>query len=294
MAAPTAPTVATLTEEACNKVSYATPSCDINDRAETNWMEEIKNDIWTKGQAFGSTRFRSLQTDQVQITTIGLAKYDFNTDFDEPMSISFLNGTHTGTATAGASNSITLAADEDVSVASCEGNWMLLTGGTGSAQLRQVTDYSTSTLVATVSPVWGTSPDATTTYRIIDTVTELDEEDLSDIGSLGTFSKANPSAFARINEGHASRFILDKPPDASTYGLYIRYYANLMEVDVASTLYTNLLTNWRAPITYGLACRVAETLDDDRYMVFKAEYEKLTQQLLDLELVYVPFEGFEG
>jgi hypothetical protein len=75
-----------------------------------------------------------------------------------------------GTASAGASGTITLAAGSYP----LEGAIVRTTGGTGGGgtggannQARVITAYNTSTKVATVSPNWETTPDSTTTYDIL-------------------------------------------------------------------------------------------------------------------------------
>lgn len=70
----------------------------------------------------------------------------------------------TGTATAGAASSITLAAGASDDM--YNGMPIVTTGGTGSGQTRIITDYVTSTKVATVDAAWTVTPDATTTYSI--------------------------------------------------------------------------------------------------------------------------------
>lgn len=78
-----------------------------------------------------------------------------------------------GTAQAGAAGSITLASTgptRDIS-----GCIVRTTGGTGGGggsgsrdnQARIITAYNTTTKVATVSPNWETTPDATTTYEVL-------------------------------------------------------------------------------------------------------------------------------
>lgn len=80
-----------------------------------------------------------------------------------------------GTASAGSSTSITLGTLLGYDITGCV---IRTTGGTGGGgtggannQARIVTAYNTSTGVATVSPAWETTPDATTTYDVL--VTEL-------------------------------------------------------------------------------------------------------------------------
>lgn len=299
MTVPANPSVQNLIEEAFNKVGIANPSTDQKSRATDYFLEEIKNDLWTRAERRGNTRFRSLQTFEVQITTIGKSKYDFASDFDEEISITLLDGTHTGTAQAGAANAITLESGEDVSEADAVGEYLLLTSGTGADaadNLRQITAYDTSTLIATVDRNWTTNPDNTSVYLIANEMPDLDKEHIEDVGGLGGANTAigKPSSFARLVEGVNERFILDKPPDKATYGLLIRYYANIHEIDLTGTLYARLLQNWRWVFTYGVAARIAEDEDDNKYGILVPEYETRAESLLDKEVPYdEEWTGFE-
>jgi hypothetical protein len=73
---------------------------------------------------------------------------------------------HTGTATAGAANSITLAAGASAVDNAYRGMLIRLTGGTGSGQQRVISAYNGTTKVATITPAWGVTPTGTTTYSI--------------------------------------------------------------------------------------------------------------------------------
>jgi hypothetical protein len=72
----------------------------------------------------------------------------------------------TGTAQAGASGTITLASGASASNNFYRGCVIITTGGTGSGQTRQIRSYVGSTKVATVTPAWTVTPDATTTYAV--------------------------------------------------------------------------------------------------------------------------------
>lgn len=76
-----------------------------------------------------------------------------------------------GTASAGAAGSITLASGITYDITGC---FVRTTGGTGGGgvggannQARRVTAYNTATQAATVTPSWETTPDATTTYDVL-------------------------------------------------------------------------------------------------------------------------------
>ncbi len=72
-----------------------------------------------------------------------------------------------GTAQAGASGSITLAAGASATNDFYKGLVVKIYGGTGAGQARTVTAYDGTTKVATVAWNWTTAPDATSTYALL-------------------------------------------------------------------------------------------------------------------------------
>lgn len=287
-----------LVAEAYKRVGIKTPSTAQKTRAKDYFLQEIFNDLWTKAEVRGNTRFRSLQDVEVQITTIGQGKYDFASDFDEEIDISALDGDHRGTAQLSGDDWIVLAADEDATETEVVGKHILITSGTGTNGLRQVVAYNTLIKAAETDRAWDTNPDNTSTYLIVNRVTELGVEDIKTLGSLGaTTSVGKPSQYARIVEGVNNRFMLDKPPDLATYGLLIRFYINLHQVDLtegATTLITKLYNNWRGVLIVGVAWKVAEDKNDDKKEGLQITYEAMVEGLLDKEIPYNSevFEGF--
>ena len=298
MAVPGDLTATLLVTEAFKKAGIASPSDASITRAQAYFLREILNDIWTARDERGNpVKYKILQTSVVTATVIGISKYAFATAFDDEISISFLNGSHTGTAQAGDTSEITLEDEEDATIEDVEGNYILTTGGTALGILRQVTDYDDpddETYVATVNTAWGTSPDNTTTYRIIDNVTDLVEDSTIGMGSLGaSFSRGIPSGYARITEDEIDYFITDKPPDASTYAFFIRYYANPNILDLSSAVMTRIYADWQNALTVGVAYKVAEDEDDNKWQVFKTEYESAVAKLIAKETpASGEFQGF--
>jgi len=94
----------------------------------------------------------------------------------------------TGTAQAGASTTITLAAGASATDDFYNGLFIELTGGTGSGQVRQITDYVGSTKVATVNAAWSTTPDNTSTYSIA----------VFKSAAVGQYVNASPQGRAKI------------------------------------------------------------------------------------------------
>lgn len=77
-----------------------------------------------------------------------------------------LAAAHSGTAQAGSTTTITLAATASTTDNAYRGMTIRTTGGTGSGQSRAIRSYVGATRVATVTEVFSTAPDATTTYTI--------------------------------------------------------------------------------------------------------------------------------
>ncbi len=73
----------------------------------------------------------------------------------------------TGTAQAGASGSITLAAGANANDDFYLHTMIVITGGTGIRQVRAIQTYNGTTKVAETVPDWVVNPDATSTYEIL-------------------------------------------------------------------------------------------------------------------------------
>lgn len=78
-----------------------------------------------------------------------------------------LQGLRSATAQAGAAGSITLDASASAIDDFYKNAVVLLTGGTGAFQARTIGGYTGATKVATVTPNWGTTPDATSVFVIL-------------------------------------------------------------------------------------------------------------------------------
>ncbi len=298
MAIPTNPSLTSICTEALQKSGIGSPAgTALLTRAENQWMEEVKNDIYNTAKRSGSTRFKTLQTFNVQISISGQTKYDTPSDFGEEILLTLLEGTHTGIAQAGGNTSITLESGENATEEEVEGNSILLTDGTGKVGLRQSVDYNTTTEIATVDSAWDTNPDATSIYVVIDKTTEINEEGLEDIGSLGTsFQKGKPNTFMIKNEGVNNKIVFNQPFDSALYGILLEYYVNIHNIDLTegSTLISKIFKNWHSVLLYGVYVKALDDADDDRYAAAKSEYMRMKGDLLIKELPHVDeFEGFE-
>lgn len=261
MAAPTAPTKASIVSEALSKAGESSPSSALTTRAGDQWLEEIKNDIWTRTKLL-----KSLQKDIGIVFNRGQSRYSMPADFagQGEISIRVADGNNTGALQAGASTTATLAASFSATEDYVIGKEILITSGTGLNSFSQVTGWDNSTKVATVSPAWQVTPAASDGYLVIENYWNLDEGPIWDFDrELTTMTKQRPFTFHPAGDSDYSEFILDSPPDRA-YGGIIRYYVNLMTVDLASTLISTLYQKWRNVWIQGIYARRLDDIDDDR------------------------------
>jgi hypothetical protein len=282
MAAPPVPSLRTLVTEALDRAGYANPSEARLQRAERHWMEETKQDIWRK-----SKKLKSLYTSSVAICTENQGRYPFPPDFASDLSVVLLHGTTRGTAQSGANAAITLASTEDVTQESILGKEILIYDGIAKANISQCTAYNTTTKVATVTPAWTTQPDSTSLYMIVDIYYPLKQNPIwnTDRNNYQT-TRGTPFEYYPIGDSDSGEFILYPVPHHISdipFGMKLRYYANLLRVDLDSTLMATLYRDWMGELMQGVFVRALQDLDDVRYREEKQIYMNMINLLVATE-----------
>lgn len=278
MAAPSNPTLSELVAEGLAKAGVSNPSSSLTSRAENKWMEEIKNDVYQRIKSL-----KILQVTSYGILTKGQSRYSFPSDFASDLEITLLYGGETGTAQAGSASSITLASDEDISDGFIVGKDILITSGTGAASLSQVTAYNTSTKVATVVPDFKDAPGSGSGYMVIDNEYPIESRVLNDYDRYKFVGLKRPEVYFPIGDEDYGEFIFNSAPDL-TYGARLRYYANIMKVDVSSTHMSTLYLQWRNLWIQGIKYKKLSEEDDDRAAVELAEYRRQLNGLVYSEM----------
>ena len=272
MAAPTVPSLTSITTEGLKKAGYASPSSAALTRAQDEWMEEIKNDIWNIAK-----KLKSLHTTAMLVTTDGQGRYALPADYCSDMTLTLLDGNETGTATAGTTSTITLQASKSYGTNWMKGKYILVTSGTGKASMSQCTTYNDTTKVATVTPDFDTTPDSTSVYKIIDVQYPLSQQPIWDFDAeMYAMDRDRPSHYSLMGDADNGELVLFKVPDESTYGLQLRYYADLMEIDLAGTLMATLYKRWRDVFIQGVYAKSLQNDDDNRQIL---EYKAYTGRL---------------
>jgi hypothetical protein len=281
MAAPDAPTQLSLTTDGLNRAGYSNPTSSQLTTAD-GYLEEIKNDIVNI-----ECRLTSLQSVAVLITTNGQSRYALPTDFLSDLTIKRLDGTLFGVAQAGAVGSITLAADDVQEEGDIIGTEILVYSGTGKGSMSQTTSFSSSTKQAGVTPDFTTAPAASSGYIIVSSYKDLTLNASWDFDkNITTPSQDAPTHFTPIGDADNGEIIIWPTPYRSSaipWGLQLRYYADLMELDLTSTLMATLYKKWRNIWVMGVKYKQYEADDDDRVESAKGDYFGAIQMMIARE-----------
>lgn len=292
MATPTDPTATNIVTEAWNKAGVESPDSAQLTRAKDYFLQEIFNDIWNTSVATGNSRLKTLQETLIDCSVLGTETLALAEDFDEECEVTILDGDSRGTAQAAASTTITLASDEDIDDDVAVGKQILITSGTGVDEIKSITAYDTTTKVATIDSAWTATPTSSSTYLIVTKRYVLDEIDIEEYEGTQPAKAGRPSGFAK----YGRQIIFDRPFDLSTYGIRIRYFINIHEVNLtegASTRITRIYQNWRDTLTTGVTWKIMEYIDDNRQAAKKRDYEQSRNALLIREIPYGgAFQGF--
>jgi len=283
MAAPISPTLISLTTEALKKAGYPSPSASLLSRAQTEYMEEIKNDILVMT---GGRKLKSLHTVSCLPTTNGQSRYSLPTDYFSDMTLTLMDGNTSGTAQAGASGTITLAADFSSTEGNLLGKEIFIYSGTGVGSLSQVTAYNDTTKVATVTPDFNTAPDGTSKYLIIERYNKLAQTPLWNYQENTKVSRGEPDSYYLKGDADYGELILAPAPYRSSaipWGMQCKYYANLMTLDLASTLISTLYQRWRNVWIQGVKARQLENDDNRKAPTEDQKYRVMLQQLIGRE-----------
>lgn len=266
MSVPSNPTLDEIVLEGLQKAGENSPSVALLTRAKTKWIEEIKNDLFKEIK----------QPKFLQITSHGMAvrgqsRYSMPTDYSNDLTLVLLDGNVSGIAQAGSSTTITMAAGGGLSLDALIGHEIIVTSGTGKASVSQVIDFDPVTQTATVAPAFASAPGAGSTYLVIDTEREVDGGGLWDADKSKFISIGCPRKFFTLGDDFSGEFIFECPPEKA-FGMRLRYYANIMKLDVNSSMMSNLYVRWRNMWIKGITAKHLSDNDDDRAPAKVNEY----------------------
>ena len=254
MAVPTAPSKSTILTEAYKRCGIPSPTTAQLLRAEDEWLGEVLREIASE------KRWHVMEDTQVQITTANQGVYTIPSPLIRVSEIRFFDGSHKGTATAGAASTLTVESGSDDDL----GHKIFLTGGTGSGQASRI--VSRSGAVYTVSPSWSTTPASGTTYMVASVEVELS-------GPNAGISKSGATGYPKEWEEFEGEIYLYPVPGLSTYALEVKGQADIELIDETASRYTTILREWRPAIIQGVRARIMEDLDDSGQVLAEQKFE---------------------
>jgi len=290
MAVPSAVTVDQIVTEALKRAGRTTPSSAVIASAKTHQFREVKSDF----EKLYDITLPEMYGEQAGITIVGettlamptstihkvesVRLYDPDQDTDG----------WTGTLQAGTSTTMTLAADLDEDAEDLQGRHVYFTGGTGSGQLVQLSNWNNSTKVAQITGTFETTPSTDTTYEIARDREYVCQEDLiQDTERDTALVRGIPTKWSSIwaNPGPASdqddvvRAIRwNRVPDKTYPVKYVVQYA-LDHLDETGTRLKNLLRDYRSIWIQGVAAYSMQLYDEDRFLLTYQIYQEKLQQL---------------
>lgn len=214
----------------------------------------------------------------IDTCVIGQTDYPWPTDAYAIRSVSLLDAPDAwrGTATAGGSATITLASSLSESEDTVKGKWIVITGGTGVDQIRQITGWNNSTKVATVASAWTTTPASGSTYAIANYHMKVwgESKPLRHDLQEAPYGLAFPWYGSMVGRN----IWLNQAPDRA-YLLWWDYWYDLDRIDHAGTDFLRFIRDHANIVVEGIAAKVMARYDEDRFAGQLALYNALLANL---------------
>ncbi len=214
--------------------------------------QQIKTELWS-----ASRTDLLLQTETVVLVTTGSSVFTLPPDFDNESSLRAYYGYDglRGRAQTGNTQSITLRSDDGAADSAYNGYYVFTLAGTNSGQYRQITAYTSSTKIASLTSTWN-APDSTTDYLI-----GQFERGLTRAGDVLPVTIPNIPQVYRIT-GNA---LTVWPPPDKIYPIVMVYQPNLTMIDETSDIFVRWLKQRVGLLRQGIKVMTMALSDDDRY-----------------------------
>lgn len=262
-------TVGNMVIQSLKQAGRVNPSSDQIADATNYQYRRVKSDIANK-----SGRHEALLTQAVTTVFTGIQRYAWPTDAHYIKSVTILAGPidWEGVAQAGANGQITLALTFNFSQEDVQGKYIVLTGGTGANQIRQIAGYNNTTKVAAVDSNWTTNPAGGTSYKIMsDHRLAWQEDKVWDWQTNPTPGNRGPSYSGTMS---GREFWLHNTPD-QIYALWWDYWAHMDYLDNTSAVLLRHIRSHYSLWSQGLTAWLCQRYDEDRYQAELSVYENL-------------------
>lgn len=278
MAAPSAPTSASLVTEGLRQAGIFNPTASQLATYQNEVMEQLKNELWVELK-----QAKPLQIFSYLTLTPGQSRYSCPSDYSSDMSMALMTGLMTGTATAGSTNTLTIPVSSSLlGESQTLGKDLAITSGTAANSCSQIIGITnTSPQVLTVYPEFQAIPDGTSTYMIVDNQYPIDQKHIALYDKFRISELNRPRYFFPMGDEDFDEFIFDCAPDANyTYMIRMRYFVNIMTLDLNSTLMGTLYRKFREYWIRGIKYQALADNDDTRAPQSEEERKTKLQGLI--------------
>jgi hypothetical protein len=278
MSVPTASTLLSLVTEGLRQAGIFNPTPTQLTTYQDEVMEQLKNNLWQSVK-----QMKPLMTFSYGVLVPGQSRYSCPTDYSSDLSMVILVGLTTGTAVSGTINTLVVPASagsfgEDQTL----GKELLITGGTATPSCSQVISVTgTGPYTLTVYPNFQAAPDGTSTFMLVDNQYPCDPDHIANYDKFRPASLDRPRKFYPVGNEDFDEFIFDVAPDGKqVYGVRMRYYVNIMTLDLTSTLMSTLYLKFRDYWIKGVKAQALADNDDTRAQQGFAERDMKLQELI--------------
>lgn len=278
MGIPSNPLLVDLVTEGIKQAGESNPTAALITRASNEWVEEIKNDIWNLAK-----KPKLLHVTAYTVINKGQSRYAYPSDYSSDLFLTLLWGSNSNTCQGGSINTLTLNANDN-SGQNIVGKEVLMMAGGSMGSYSQIVSYDSTTKIAAMVPDFDTAPTAGDTYMIIDQEYPVETRPIFDWESrLKMVAPALPQYLYPVGDDESGYFVFNCPPDI-TRGARLRYYSDISQLDVSSTLMSVIYRKWRNIFIKGVKWKKLADEDDDTAEAAHSDYMQALRVLIYREI----------
>jgi hypothetical protein len=264
MAIPTTPTALSLVTEGLRQARIFYPTTQQINTYQNEVMEQLKNDLWQQVK-----QMKPLMTFSYMVLTPGQSRYSCPSDYSSDMSMVCETGLYTGTINSATSNTITVPTIPTgvFDVNQVLGEDLVIISGTAMNSVSQITNVvnnNNGTQTLTVYPNFQGTPDSTSSYMIVDNTWPIDQRHIAEFDMYHRSGGIDrPRYFYPMGDEDFDEFQFDVAPDNFyVYCVRMRYFVNIMTLDLNSTLMSSLYLKFREYWIKGIKAQALADQDD--------------------------------
>jgi hypothetical protein len=278
MSSPAVPTATSLVTEGLRQARIFYPTASQLSTYQNEVMEQLKNDLWQQVK-----QMKPLMTFSYMNLVPGQSRYSCPADFSSDMTMVLLTGLVTGTALNGSANTLTLPASVGpMDINQTLGKDVGITGGSAAASVSQITGVTNNPTILTVYPNFQATPDATSTFMLIDNQWPVEADHIANFDRYRTAGLSRPQKFYPMGDEDFDEFQFDVAPDNQyPYIARMRYFVNIMTLDLNSTLMNTLYQKFREYWIKGIRAQaLADNMDDEAGQALQLRNTKLQELIM--------------